>query len=468
MTSLATPDRSFGRGASWLAMSTAAVGVANYVYAISLTWLLPARIYSMFAGGQALLLLVGTVATASVPWVVAQGIAQAPWDVDARRHLLAFAGRMAGCQGLIAAAAVAIIAGQFADSPVRLVLALAAFAFFLSTVAVGYLQGLERFGFLAGLRVGEVIVKFAVGVPLALAGLSAAGALAGFGVGALAVLLGGLPLMRGDLGHGWTGLRFRAPWRRAAWLAALQAGVALFANLDVLLPTILAGASAELARYQVSATLGRVPLFFALALATVVFPRLSAGSTDAVEVLRTAGDFFVRTAVPVAVVIGTMPDSLVRRVFPSEYAGASGLLPYTAAAGITISVMYLLTAAYQAEQRFRTGASLLGMALAIQGVSVAVGFALGGVRGLAAGTLLGSAAALLTVFLHSARVWTGGFRLRRAAALGVAWSGVLVVFERDLLVWSVCAVIALAGAGWTLLQPHLDGRQLRHRYEGSP
>jgi O-antigen/teichoic acid export membrane protein len=241
--------------------------------------------------------------------------------------------------------------------------------------------------------------------------------------------------------------------------------VALLANLDVLLPTILAGASADLAGYQVSATLGRAPVFFALALATVVFPRLSAALRDPAGVLRTASDFFLRTAVPVAVVIGTIPDRIVSKVFPPEYGSAAAFLPYTAASGIMISVMYLLVAAYQAEQRFRTGARLLGTALAIHGGVLIAGLAVAGLRGLAVGTLVGSVAAAFLVSIHSARVWPGWFRPRPAAALGVAWGGLLIASEHDLLAWSVCAAIALAGAGWTMLEPHLTGRTFSSRHQ---
>src|SRR6266511_434911 len=127
-------DRSLERGASWLTLSTALVGVVNYCYAMSLTWLLPAHSYSIFASGQALLLLCTTVASASVPWVVAQGIVRAA-DAHSRRRLLEFAFRMAGGQGIVAALMVVLVAAQFGAGMTRVILAATACTFYLSAIS---------------------------------------------------------------------------------------------------------------------------------------------------------------------------------------------------------------------------------------------------------------------------------------------------------------------------------------------
>lgn len=455
MTAPSGADRAFERGASWLTLSTTAVGIVNFCYVLGLTWLLPAQSYAMFAGGQALLLVCATVAGASVPWVLAQGVAIARDDLDTRRRLLGFAGRLAGWQGLTAAVVVVVVAGQFAGDLARATLALAASSLFFAAVTDGYLQGLERFNIIAGLRVGEVLVKVGVGIPLSLTGMGVAGALAGIGVGALMVVLGGVPFMRADLRHRSPRGRYQGLWRHAIWLTALQAGVALFANLDVLLASVLAGPSPELARYQASTTLGRVPLLLALALAAVVFPRISAGHNSSAAVLRAASDFFLRTTVPVALVIATMPSGVVEHIFPSEYAGAAALLPYSAVSGLAISALYLLVAAYQAEQRFRAGAGLLGAALAIHGVAIVAGLALGGVKGVALGTLAGSTGTVVAALVRSARIWPMGFRPRRPAVLGLVPGALLVAFQDAVPAWSVCAAAALAVAGWTVLGPHL-------------
>jgi O-antigen/teichoic acid export membrane protein len=458
VTSLTVVDRSFERGASWLTLSTTAVGILNFGYVLGLTWLLPAHAYSIFASGQALLLLCATVAGASVPWVLAQGVAMARDDLVMRRHLLLFAGRLAGGQGLVAAVAVVLVAGQFATGLALAMLALAAGFLFFAAVTDGYLQGVERFNIIAGLRIGEVLVKVGVGIPLALTGMGVAGALAGIAVGALMVVVGGVPLMRDDLGRHTPCGQYPGLWRHAIWLTALQAGVALFANLDVLLASILAGPSPELARYQASTALGRVPLLLALALAAVVFPRISAGRTSSAAVLRAASDFFVRTTLPVALVIATMPSGLVAYMLPSEYAGAAALLPYTAASGLAISALYLLIAAYQAEQRFRAGAHLLGIALCIHGVAITAGLALGGVQGVAVGTVVGSSSTVILTFICSTRIWPLAFRPRWSAVVSLVPAVLLVAFHQAVPAWSACATVALAGAGWTVLGPHLVGR----------
>jgi O-antigen/teichoic acid export membrane protein len=457
MTSTARAYHSLERGASWLTVSTVLVGAVNYCYAMSLTWLLPPQVYSVFASGQALLLLCATASCASVPWVIARGIA-GNRDPEVERSLFAFAGQLACGQAIVAALTVALVASRFANGLGLLTIVLSTTAFFGSAISVGYLQGQERFERLAGLRIGEVILKVAVGIPLSLTAMGAAGALAGFTAGALVVMIGGMPFLRRDFRVHQRRSRYRGPWRDAAWLTALQAGVALFANLDILLASIMFGPSSELARYQASAIVGRVPLFLALSLGTVVFPRLSTARGSPASVVRTTSDFFVRTAVPVALMIATIPRELIDQVLPSEYAGLSELLPYTVASGIAISVMYLLVVAYQAEQRFRTGAALLGAVLAIHGGAVTIGLTVGGVEGIARGALAGSVGTAVLALVFSARIWPGGFRPRSVTVLGLAPALSLVAIDHYVPAWTVCAAITLAGTCWALLQPQLVGR----------
>jgi O-antigen/teichoic acid export membrane protein len=132
-----SPVETFRWGASWLTLSAVLVGVLNYVYSVCLTWLLTPHDYSMFAGGQALLLVCGTIASASVPWLISQGIARTPHDPRTRQELISFGSILALVQGLVAAAVAVLVARRFTSSQVAIVLAGNAVAIFCATVSRG-------------------------------------------------------------------------------------------------------------------------------------------------------------------------------------------------------------------------------------------------------------------------------------------------------------------------------------------
>ena len=58
-------------------MAVVLVGLSNYGYALLLTHLLNVAAYSTFAAGQGLILWASSVATVSVPWVLAQALVRA-------------------------------------------------------------------------------------------------------------------------------------------------------------------------------------------------------------------------------------------------------------------------------------------------------------------------------------------------------------------------------------------------------
>ncbi|MCE0538249.1 oligosaccharide flippase family protein, partial [Kineosporia rhizophila] len=191
----ASPKQELVVGAGWLTVSTLTVGGLNYGYALALTHLLPADRYAQFAAAQALLLTAGTVASASIPWVLAQQLARNPDPAD--RAALTRMALLGNCiQGLLAAAVILAVAQSFADPQTSFTLAVCVFLIFVSSTTPGWLQGQQRFGALAAVKVVEVLVKCAAGLVLALATATAAAPLGAFGAGAAVVLLFGLGWFR--------------------------------------------------------------------------------------------------------------------------------------------------------------------------------------------------------------------------------------------------------------------------------
>jgi glycosyltransferase involved in cell wall biosynthesis/O-antigen/teichoic acid export membrane protein len=438
------------RGAGWMTIAAVVVGAMNYGYSTTLTWLLPAHAYSVFVSGQIMLTVCGTIAGAWLPWLIAQGIAEAPEDALGRRASISFAVLLGGVQGLLAATVVYMIGGQFTSGPTQTLLTVSAVAIFLSAVFVGWLQGLERFSLLATFLVGEVLVKVAVGLLLVRAGAGARGALAGFGVSSLVVIAGGLLMMGGDLRPRTALFRRSDLWHRAGWLLAVQTGVVVFLHLDVVLASILVGPGADLARYQVSTILGRIPLPLTVALAAAVFPELSASQGRSRAALKTAAEVFLGTTVPVAMAVATMPQAVIDRLFPSGYAGVSSLLPATAVTGVLLSAVYLVAILSLAARRFRRAAASLAAGIAIQVATVGAGLRLAEIGGLAFGAMAGAGCALVLLLASGTMSLLKIGRLLRPTA-GLALTAMLLLLLREMAVlWCVVAGIVTLLAGWRM------------------
>ena len=441
------------RGASWMTLAAVLVGALNYGYSTSLTWLLPAHAYSVFVSGQVMLTVCGTIAGAWLPWLIAQGIAESPGNAIGRRASISFAALLGCLQGLVAGVVVFVVAGQFSSRPTQLLLSVSAGLIFVSAISVGYLQGLERFSLLASFLVGEVTVKATFGLLFVLGGVGALGALAGFGLSSLVVISGGALVVRRDLR--WCGalLRRRDLWRRAGWLLCIQTIIVVFVNLDVLLAGVLVEPGVDLARYQVSTILGRIPLPLTLALATAVFPELSASQARSRPALRASARFFLRTTVPVALVIATLPQAVIDLLFPSSYGGISALLPITATTGVLLSAAYLTAIVYLAGRRFRRAARLLAIGLALHATAIVAGLTLGGIRGLALGAAVGGACMLALLLFKGRRSLSQVGRPLDTTAVAAATATVLLLLRQFPIAWCVGAGLVLLVSASRVIRP---------------
>jgi glycosyltransferase involved in cell wall biosynthesis/O-antigen/teichoic acid export membrane protein len=455
----AEPEKNLQRGIGWLALSAVSVGALNYVYALCLAWLLPAASYAQFAGGQTLLLIAGVVAGASISWLVAQGVARAGADATLRRRVLCLALVVAATLGPTVGVVAAMITGEFASLGEQLALGVTATALFFSAIVLGFLQGCQRFLFMAGLLACDAIVKVVVGLALVLLGAGPAGALAAGSAGAALTIGMGMRLVRSEVRPFEVTWRDRDLWRQASLLALTQTAAAVFVNLDVLLASIMYGSHSDLAQYQVGAMLGRIPLILAVALATAAFPSLSSPDGSFADGVRTSTDVFIGTSLPIAVVIGTMPAPIFQLFFPDHYAGVPPLLPFTTASGILISVAYLAAIALQANRRFLAAGSSLALCLALQGAAVVAGLAVDGLHGVAVATVIGSCGAAAIMLSQFRRTWWRSARPTPATAATALSATGLIIVRHQLGVWCFAAAAVLAMAAWKLIQPHLPGRR---------
>ena len=108
--------RSTMRGAGLLTTAQVVVGLGNYGYSLMLARLLAPKLFGNFAAAQGMVLVCGTLATASVPWVVAQVFATASGPA-ARRDVIWFSLVTNVLQGAVAA--VVVVAARRARHPAR-------------------------------------------------------------------------------------------------------------------------------------------------------------------------------------------------------------------------------------------------------------------------------------------------------------------------------------------------------------
>ncbi|MFI8890222.1 lipopolysaccharide biosynthesis protein [Streptomyces paradoxus] len=424
-------------GARWFTAAALAVGAVNYGYALLLTRLLDVGSYARFVAGQWLLLSAATVATVTVPWVLAQALARARSDAE-RGDAGRFAVITSIGGGLVMGSVVAAVATRFAGPATTLALALSTFLIYTTTVTAGWLQGQERMRTLSLLHVAEVLVKMAVGVFLVVAlGLGDMGALAAFGIGALPFLLW-WPSLPSGTGRPWRSASAnRDLWRRALGIARLQGLVALMAAVDVVLVTMLPTEPAEAASYQASVTLSRVPLFVAGAVSMAFFPALSrrrAGSRLSASAVR----MYVLVSLPLTATLATVPGPVLGMVFPADYSMMSTLMAFTALTGFAVGAVNLAVTFSQAVDDYACARWQIA-GLVVYTAALLAGWRIDGVRGIAVGGALGAAAALALLLGRLLRRQGTAF-LRRTPWVEPLLLTVLLVLLRPFpLVWLIAA-----------------------------
>jgi O-antigen/teichoic acid export membrane protein len=358
-----------------------------------------------------------------VPWVLAQALARAESDAErfaaTRFTMLASAG-----SGLLAGGVVWVIAVQFAGTPAALALAVSAFIIFLGTTTTGWYQGHERMRALSALYVGENVLKNVSGLLLVtVAGMGDTGALAGFGIGGLLLLVWWPRVPRGSTRPWLAALASRDLWHRALGIAAVQGLVSLFAAIDVIFVAALPESRALAASYQVSAALSRAPLFVAGAVSTAFFPVLARSANGGTLPAR-AVRMYAAVALPLATILATTPAPVLAAVFPSQYSAMATLLKFTAVAGLAVGGINMLATFFQAVSDYSCAWWLLA-GLACYVIALLSGWQEGGITGLAVGTVLGATAALGLL----------GYRFRRRLGYGL--------LARFPLAWPVLTVVVL-------------------------
>jgi O-antigen/teichoic acid export membrane protein len=247
---------------------------------------------------------------------------------------------------------------------------------FLLPVAMGTLQGMDRYLAYGSMLLAIAVSRIAFGVPWALSPAGGSGgALAGQALGVAVVLVCSAWLLRSDLigrgtGAASSGLR-RKPDVRAVSAGLAFVAFAVISNLDILMAKLFLS-SEDVGLYAALSTIGKVVMFLPGAVAVVMVPnaaRARHSSLEAGRVLRIAALLVAVTTVIAAVPAALEPELVIRTMFGSDYLGAtSGVLPIVCA-GAGMALLFLLVIYTVAiEDRRWTGLLAGGIVLQVTGI----------------------------------------------------------------------------------------------------
>jgi O-antigen/teichoic acid export membrane protein len=266
------------------------------------------------------------------------------------RHALAHVSVIAAVAGIVYLAATPLVVQLLGLRHIGVAIALTPVLVlaFIQPLALGVLQGLERFAMFGLMMLAIALSRIAFGVPWAAVEHGAGGALGGQAVGMFVVLAVAAWLMRSLLigrgtGAATSGLK-RRPDARTLYAGAAFIGFAVLSNLDIVLAKIFLSPH-DSGVYAALNTVGKVIIFLPAAIAVVMVPnaakaRLGTGSST--RVLRVSallvGGIVVLAAIPAVVA----PHLLIQVMFGSKYLSAvNGVLPMVVA-GAGLAMTYLL------------------------------------------------------------------------------------------------------------------------------
>ena len=435
-----------------LSLSAAAVAGVSYACGLLMAHTLDAGSYSAFAAGQTLVGVVGVVSLSLIPLPLVESIRSGPRGSEERRRGMAFAVLISLLLGLVAAIVTGALAALFASAGVAVAVAASALTLSLLATVWGWLQGELRFPTYARSTIVEVTVRLTFSIGACLLGWGAGGVLAGFAVGALAVVALHVREIRSDLAWRPSVLRDRARWVETRGIAVTQLVVSALGAADVVLAVRWGAGSA--AGYAALAVLAKGPIYVAIGTVLVTFPMLRSDPGRRDEILRESLLSFGRLAVVAAAVLGTIPPALLSIVLPARYVASADLLPWIAGAALGHAVVAVCAIDLLALRAYRRAQLGLILATVLVSAGLAGGWQLDGLAGLAVGGAVGAGLAAISLLLLARPVLPSGTRaiLARCAVLAVVSAVALDLAAAQPVVWIAAVVGLFAVVGLRVLR----------------
>ncbi len=371
-----------GAGSVALVVLTQAANVLNYGSNLALSRILEPAGFGELTALLAFALILA-VPLGAAQTIVAEriAVAHAAGDEDRVRylvrHALGHVATLAAVVGVIYVAAIPVTQDVLGIRQPGPVIALAPFvvANFFQVVALGALQGTERFMAFGWVIFAGAASRLAIGVPWALSGGGAGGAIAGQALGLIA-LLGVVAwssrrwLLRRGTGAATRGLR-RKPDVAAVAATGAYVGFAVLANLDLVLARIWLD-SHEAGLYAALSTVAKIAIFLPTALAMIMVPSAARARLEGRggEVLRRTARLAALAAALVVIPSALAPGVLLQVMFGGEYADArAGVLP-SAIAGAALALLYVVCT-YSVTVRDSRWMALLAGGVGLQATLIA-------------------------------------------------------------------------------------------------
>ena len=407
------------RGGAVLFAASLVLTGAGYVFNVAcIRFLGPGR-YADVAAMIALSTLIA-LPLASVQNVVAREVAQLNTAGAIGRLLRRSTILAAVASGLLLAIGLGFVApierALKIESAVTVAAGLSALVFMtLATILYGFLQGTQRFTFLAATYAASGLARPVLVVPALFAGLGAAGAL---GVNTLASLFA-VVLAAIALRDFWSAKGSEPPpsldWRQVSVMVVAMLAFASLTNADVVLASYFLR-DEEAGIYAAAALVGKFVLLVPVAATTVLLPKASS------RAVRGAGShriLFVSAAVTAALTLSLtaalalVPEDLLVWAFGPAFRESTGLLGWF---GLSMTAAALVSVYLSVYLAYRDSVFPLLVVFAAVGQVVAIFIWHADARAIIFDTLtcLGAVVAIHELaFPHSLlRTWRG----RRAAA----------------------------------------------------
>lgn len=284
------------------------------------------------------------------------------------RHGFAHVGIYAFGIALVALIASPLIESALSLSAIGPALALSPLLFvsLLTPLALGVVQGLERFVTLGLFFVFIALSRLIVGTIWVAAGGGSGGAVIGQALGTGVALIAIALLVRpasASAGQGAATAGFkRVPDGSALAATSAFVAFALLSNLNIVLAKIALPPQMS-GEYAALATLGKIVLFLPSAIAVAMVPRAArrrAQGGSAAPELRIAALVTLAISAVAAAAAVVAPTTLLRLMFGDAYAAAgAGVLPIVLA-GTGLALLYVLVVYSVAVQDRRWSILLLG------------------------------------------------------------------------------------------------------------
>ncbi|MCG3173072.1 MAG: hypothetical protein GMKNLPBB_01248 [Myxococcota bacterium] len=471
--------RQLGRGALFIAASKIYFLFAGFALVVGLQRLLGPELYGKYTVVNEMVTLLGMMLIAGARETTSKFVSAAAAPGPVVRSMLR---RMAAASLIIGSAWVlltpVITGGFFRDPALRppaWIAVLVLLSYPIYGVFIGRLNGERRFFAQAAFDSGFTTLKMALMLALVWLGFGVNGAMAGFGLTAVSMLL--IAAWRVGAGEG----AGEAPAVRE--FAAFASGIVLFTVVFNLMLKVDVFALKRLSPpesadqftgvYGAAMNLGRIPYQGSIAVTLVLFPVISRLTSEKnLETVRAAIRDAIRYSLllvlPIAAPLTAFPEAAVLLISGARYQGAGAALQWLAPAHAAMSVFYLCASVASGAGMPRRAVELAALALALETLAVWLLIPSQGFEGAAAGVFAAMILAALAGLLFVRRTFQAPLPwasiMRTAVILGACRVLGMLIPLKGFAALAAMAMVSLAALGMAVLLGELtesDRRRLR-------